>query len=35
VFGVRDRAEYLAKQPALQERLKARRQMAPSVNYGY
>ena len=35
VYGVRDRAEYLAKQPALQERLKARRQMAPSVNYGY
>ena len=35
VYGVRDRAEYLAKQPALQDRLKARRQMAPSVNYGY
>ena len=35
VYGVRDRAEYLAKQPALAERLKARRQMAPAVNYGY
>ena len=35
VFGVRDRAEYLAKQPELVQRLKARRQMAPGVNYGY
>ena len=35
VYGVRDRAEYLARQPELTQRLKARRQMAPSVNYGY
>jgi glutaconate CoA-transferase subunit A len=35
VFGVRDRAEYLAVQPELQRRLQARRQMAPGVNYGY
>lgn len=35
VFGVRDRAEYMAKQPALADRLKARRQMAAGVNYGY
>ena len=34
VFGVRDRAEYLARQPELR-RLTARRQMAPPVNYGY
>lgn len=35
VYGVRDRAEYLAKQPELVQRLKARRQMAAGVNYGY
>jgi len=35
VFGVRDRAEYMAKQPELSARLKARRQMAAGVNYGY
>jgi glutaconate CoA-transferase subunit A len=35
VFGVRDRAEYLAKQPELMERLKARAQVCAGVNYGY
>jgi glutaconate CoA-transferase subunit A len=35
VFGVRDRAEYMAKQPELATRLKARRRMAAGVNYGY
>jgi glutaconate CoA-transferase subunit A len=35
VFGVRDRAEYLAKQPALMKRLKAREQLCAGVNYGY
>ncbi len=35
VFGVRDRAEYLAKQPELRARLKARQQMCAGVNYGY
>ena len=35
VFGVRDRAEYMAKQPELSSRLKARRHMAAGVNYGY
>jgi glutaconate CoA-transferase subunit A len=35
VFGVRDRAEYLAKQPALMKRLKARAQVCAGVNYGY
>ena len=35
VFGVRDRAEYMAKQPELAARLRARRHMAAGVNYGY
>jgi glutaconate CoA-transferase subunit A len=35
VYGVRDRAEYMAKQPELASRLKARRHMAAGVNYGY
>jgi len=35
VHGVRDRAEYMAKQPELKERLKAGTQMAAGVNYGF
>jgi glutaconate CoA-transferase, subunit A len=35
VHGVPDRAAYMAKQPGLAERLKAKAQMAPGVNYGY
>jgi glutaconate CoA-transferase, subunit A len=35
VHGVRDRAEYLAKQPELARRLKAREQRSAGVNYGY
>jgi glutaconate CoA-transferase subunit A len=35
VHGVRDRAEYMAKQPGLKERLKAGTQMAAGVNYGF
>ena len=35
VHGVRDRAEYMAKQPELKERLKAGTQMAEGVNYGF
>jgi glutaconate CoA-transferase subunit A len=34
VYGVRDRAEYVARQPAL-ERLRAREQRSAGVNYGY
>jgi glutaconate CoA-transferase subunit A len=34
VHGVRDRAEYVARQPAL-ERLRAREQRSAGVNYGY
>ncbi len=35
VFGVKDRAGYMAKNPGLAERLKARRMMSAGVNYGY
>ena len=35
VHGVRDRAEYMAKQPEIKERLKAGTQMAAGVNYGF
>jgi len=35
VYGVADRAGYLAKQPALMKRLKARDQVCAGVNYGY
>ena len=35
VYGVKDRAEYLKKQPGLQERLKAGLQVCEGVNYGY
>jgi glutaconate CoA-transferase subunit A len=35
VHGVRDRAEYMARQPGLKERLKAGTQMAAGVNYGF
>jgi glutaconate CoA-transferase subunit A len=35
VYGVKDRAEYLKKQPGLQERLKAGEQICGGVNYGY
>jgi hypothetical protein len=32
---VKDRAEYLEKQPGLRERLKAGKQKSAGVNYGY
>lgn len=35
VYGVRDRAEYMAKNPGLAERLKAGQMMAAGVNYGF
>ncbi len=35
VYGVPDRAAYLAKHPGLQERLTARRQVSAGVNYGF
>ena len=35
VFGLRDRAEYLAKQPLLQDRLTAESRICAGVNYGY
>ena len=35
VFGVRDRAEYIAKQDGLARRLAADQRMAPGVNYGF
>jgi len=35
VHGVRDRAEYMAKQPEIKKRLKAGTQMAAGVNYGF
>jgi glutaconate CoA-transferase subunit A len=35
VYGVKDRAEYLRKQPGLTERLKAGQQVCGGVNYGY
>jgi glutaconate CoA-transferase subunit A len=35
VFGVRDRADYLAKLPELTDRLVADRRMSPGVNYGF
>jgi glutaconate CoA-transferase subunit A len=35
VYGVKDRAEYLARQPGLRERLKAGEQISAGVNYGY
>src|SRR5256885_3560635 len=35
VYGVRDRAEYMNKQPRLVERLKAGEQRCAGVNYGY
>jgi len=35
VYGVRDRAEYLERQPALRNRLQASLQLSGEVNYGY
>ena len=35
VYGVRDRAEYMQKQPGLADRLKARAQFCAGVNYGF
>ena len=35
VYNVRDRAEYMNKQPALAEKLKAREQFCAGVNYGF
>ncbi len=35
VYGVKDRAGYLAKVPGLQERLKADQQVCAGVNYGF
>ncbi len=35
VYAVRDRAEYMKKQPALVDRLKAREQLCAGVNYGF
>jgi glutaconate CoA-transferase subunit A len=35
VYGVRDRAEYVERQPGLRERLRASRRMSGEVNYGY
>ncbi|MGQ0643486.1 MAG: CoA transferase subunit A [Gemmatimonadaceae bacterium] len=35
VYGVRDRAEYLARQPELRERLTANARVCAGVNYGY
>ena len=35
VYGVRDRAEYMEKQPRLAERLKASEQLSAGVNYGF
>jgi glutaconate CoA-transferase subunit A len=35
VYGVRDRAEYVERQPGLRERLRASRRMSGEVNYGF
>ena len=35
VYGVGDRTAYLAKQPGLAERLRARERVCAGVNYGY
>jgi glutaconate CoA-transferase subunit A len=35
VYGVPDRAAYLAKQPGLVGRLKAKQRLSPGVNYGF
>jgi glutaconate CoA-transferase subunit A len=35
VYGVEDRQGYLAKQPGLTERLRAKEQLCAGVNYGY
>ena len=35
VYGVKDRAEYLAKNPGLTDRLKAKAQVCAGVNYGF
>jgi glutaconate CoA-transferase subunit A len=35
VYGVKDRAEYMRKNPGLAERLKAKPQVCAGVNYGY
>jgi len=35
VYGVKDRAEYMRKNPGLAERLKAKPQVSAGVNYGY
>lgn len=35
VYGVKDRAEYMRKNPGLAERLKAKPQICAGVNYGY
>jgi len=35
VYGVRDRAEYMARQPGLADRLRASQQVCAGVNYGF
>jgi len=35
VYGVKDRAEYMKKNPGLAERLKAKPLISTGVNYGY
>jgi len=35
VYGVRDRAEYMARSPGLADRLRASRQVCAGVNYGF
>lgn len=35
VYGVKDRADYLAKNPGLTDRLKAKAQVCAGVNYGF
>jgi glutaconate CoA-transferase subunit A len=35
VYGVKDRADYMKKNPGLAERLKAKPRMSAGVNYGY
>ena len=35
VYGVKDRAEYMKKNPGLADRLKAKPKMSTGVNYGY
>jgi glutaconate CoA-transferase subunit A len=35
IYGVKDRAEYLAKQPGLREKLRAKAMVCEGVNYGF